>query len=128
MVATFKLKRSRVATKITAGNALNCSGLSMNSPIKNTPIEIAKLTAKSTSIRKPGKGNTIISTMPMIAVGIASSAMKLCCEPAVVLGVGADATVPRFARNMPAKTAHFPRKLGRFYGDSQSSLSPALTL
>jgi len=96
----------------------------MNSPIKNTPIEIAKLTAKSTSIRKPGRGNTIISTMPMIAVGIASSARKLCCGPAVVVDVGADATGPRFARNMPAKIGLFPFGIGPLAGDSHSRPLP----
>ena len=42
----------------------------------------------------------------MIAVGIASSAMKLCCESVAVLGVGADATDSRFARTVPVKTGH----------------------
>ncbi len=60
----------------------------MNSPIRNTPMETARLTASRPSTSASGIGITIISTMPMIPSGISTSLAEL----EATAGFGADCT------------------------------------
>ena len=80
----------------------------MNRPIKNTPIDTAKLMASIASTSTPGSGMTIISTMPTMASAIASSAVLLFAP--VGGGVGAWLTRHRIARSVPACSVVAPAR------------------